>query len=161
MRKALFTGVYTIILILLFGCGAGKSTLIDEYFIAEQGKIQDGKNLNAYIFENQFNELHFRNYMRKQYGVTGEDFDIDVVVGGQQIRLLFYSKNDFDRFFERYNFKYTGLVADITADQMAANHFVAISAVDAFGNDALLESHVIYQEMISFLNEFKKQYLRL
>ncbi|MFY7665272.1 hypothetical protein [Flavobacterium sp.] len=161
MRKALFISLSAILLFLLNGCGAGKSTLVDDYFIAVEGKMVSNKAVNAFIFENRNNELHFRNYMRARFGVTGEDFDVDVNVNGQPIRLLFYSKNDFDRYFEKYNFKYTGLVDDITADQMAANHFVAISAVDAGGNDALDESHIIYQEMIAFLNDFKKQYLRL
>jgi hypothetical protein len=152
-------------LILLFAqvcgsCGINKQRIeIQDYIVLQNGMpVEKSKPLNAFVFENNLNNLPIQDFLAKNYKTKSLlNTKINIMIDQSSLTLLIYDFDDFERYFGSSNFV-AGNRENNANKSGNINKFIAFSVISDNNDDCLNQQNLMYQKTITYLKNLKSKY---
>ena len=158
------TKKFVLILFLLFSfsCGISRTrTEIPDFVVLENGKGIIGiKSLNAFVFENSLTNIPFQQFITTKFKTNNyHENDLRVTTDNYNFKLIFYSIDDFEKFFGTQNF--VALTQENDAEKYGnQSKFIAISMINDQNEDCLKETSLYFNIAKNYLQNLKNEYLK-
>lgn len=164
MRQThIFQGLVALLILffVLQSCVGVQATVqIPDYIIVANGKENlGGKNLNAFIFENNVKaNLQFEQYLAAKYKSANYfEREIWVTISGDKYKLIVYDNSDFEKYFNSQN--YSPINEEAKNDRYSQRKFIAVSMISSRNEDCLAEGSLLQNISINYLRDLKNEYI--
>jgi hypothetical protein len=147
---------------LFLSCGIARQRIeIPDYLIVQNGKETTGiKTLNAFIFENNLNNIPFHQYITSKFKSDNlEERTRYISIGKDKFKLFFYDYDEFEKYFGTSN--YLAINQETSANKQGnQSKFIAISIINNQNEDCLKPDSLYQNIAISYLKKLKDDYLK-
>lgn len=155
-----FAAILILFLFLQSCVGARASIQIPDYIIVPDG-IENigGKNLNAFIFENNVRaNLQFEQFLAAKYKSANYfEREIWITIEGDKYKLIVYDNSDFEKYFSSQD--YSPINEETKNDRYSQRKFIAVSMISSRNEDCLAEGSLLQNISINYLRELKNEYI--
>lgn len=146
----------------LHSCVGARATIqIPDYLIVDNGKENiGGKNLSAFIFENNVKATYQFEYFLAEKFKTSNYFEKElwITINQDKYKLIVYDNADFDKYFVTANF--SPINEETKSDQYSnQRQFIAISMINAYNEDCLAQNSLLLNIATNYLRDLKNEYI--
>lgn len=140
--------------------GARATVQIPDYILVSNGKENiGGKNLTAYIFENNVKKTQIEYFVAYKFNSANYfEREIWITINKDKYKLIIYDNSDFEKYFSSQN--YSPINEETKSDDYSSQRkFIAISMINAFNEDCLADNSLFQNIAVKFLTDLKNEYV--
>ena len=145
----------------VYSCGTMKPNVqIEDYLLVPNGKeIVENKALTAFVFENNKRQIPIEQYLSWKLNIdTYNQNEFWISIDNKKYKLIVYDYTEFEKYFNSSNYAVKNLEPG-NVEIQDKRDFIAISMINSYNEDCLLEGSLYQNLAIKYLKKLKDEYI--